>query len=317
MCARYTERLLTSTGGIDGFAAVDDIGLTAPTMRVDKFARPMDESRPYNNLLRALQEADYALIAPHLFVIQRNVNDVICDPGDDVEAVCFPCGPAMVSFLISSEDGRDVDTVLIGREGAVGGIVSRGRLPAYSRIVVKFGGDFVCLAIDDLASAQRKSPVLQNVFNRYADCFLAQIFQATACNAIHSIEQRAAKWMLAAAERMGNDIVPFTHKELAAMLGTGRTHTSRTQLVCAIGPVTQAQAPPWATGQRSVANLSKSLARRNKTWWRCVCDIRRGEASRWCGIVCNKSPRTLFSLGPLLPPQRGSLFWMPTPSCSS
>jgi hypothetical protein len=184
-------------------------------------------SRPYNNLLRALRDPDYALIAPHLSAAEHSVGDVIYNPGDDVAVVHFPCGPAMASFLISGEDGRDVETVLVGREGAVGGIVSHGRLPAYSRIMVKFGGPFACLPIPDLEAAKAKSPSLRNFFARYADCLLAQIFQATACNAIHSIEQRAAKWMLAALERTGDDVVPFTHEELAAMLGAGRSHTTR------------------------------------------------------------------------------------------
>ena len=186
-----------------------------------------DGSRPYNNLLRALRDPDYALIAPHLFATEHSVNDVIYNPGDHVEVVHFPCGPAMVSFLISGEDGRDVETVLIGREGAVGGIVSQGRLPAYSRIMVKFGGDFACLNVADLEAAKARSPVLRNVFARYADCLLAQVFQATACNAIHAIDQRAAKWILAASERTGDDVVPFTHEELAGMLGAGRSHTTR------------------------------------------------------------------------------------------
>jgi Crp-like helix-turn-helix protein len=186
-----------------------------------------DDKRPYNNLLRVLRDADYALIAPHLSATEHSVNDVIYNPGDNVEVVHFPCGPAMVSFLISGEDGRDVETVLIGREGAVGGIVSHGRLPAYSRIIVKFGGQFACLEVGALEAAKARSPTLRNFFARYADCLLAQIFQATACNAIHSIDQRAAKWMLAASERTGNDIVPFTHEELAAMLGAGRSHTTR------------------------------------------------------------------------------------------
>ncbi len=186
-----------------------------------------DGLRPYNNLLRVLRGPDYALIAPHLFAAEHSVNDVLYNPGDDVDVVHFPCGPAMVSFLISGEDGRDVETVLIGREGAVGGIVSHGRLPAYSRIVIKFGGQFACIAVADLEGAKAKSPALRNYFARYADCLLAQIFQATACNAIHSIEQRAAKWMLAAIERTGDSVVPFTHEELAAMLGAGRSHTTR------------------------------------------------------------------------------------------
>ena len=52
----------------------------------------------------------------------------------------FPCGPSLVSYMVPNEDGRDVETILIGREGAVGGIVSQGFLPAYTRIMVKFAG---------------------------------------------------------------------------------------------------------------------------------------------------------------------------------
>jgi CRP-like cAMP-binding protein len=56
---------------------------------------------------------------------------------------------------------------------------------------------------------------------------LAQVFQSTACNAIHSIEQRAAKWIIAAMERTGNSVVPLTQEEFAGMLGVGRSYTSR------------------------------------------------------------------------------------------
>ncbi|MFX7552516.1 hypothetical protein ABTK04_18000, partial [Acinetobacter baumannii] len=85
-----------------------------------------------------------------------------------------------------------------GREGAVGGIVSQGFLPAFTRITVKFGGPVVRLAIGKLDQAKANSASLRNIFARYADCLLAQIFQSTACNAIHSIEQRTAKWILSA-----------------------------------------------------------------------------------------------------------------------
>jgi CRP-like cAMP-binding protein len=57
---------------------------------------------------------------------------------------------------------------------------------------------------------------------------LAQIFQSTACNAIHSIEQRAAKWIISAMERTnGNGVVPLTHEQLSTLLGVGRSYTSR------------------------------------------------------------------------------------------
>jgi CRP-like cAMP-binding protein len=56
---------------------------------------------------------------------------------------------------------------------------------------------------------------------------LAQVFQSTACNAIHSIEQRTAKWILSARERTGDDLVPLTHEQLSTMLGVGRSYASR------------------------------------------------------------------------------------------
>src|SRR4029077_12267701 len=140
----------------------------------------------------------------------------------------FPCGPALATYLVANEDGRDVETILVGREGAVGGIVSQGFLPAYTRIVVKFAGPFVKLPINRLEVAKLASATLRNVFARYADCLLAQIFQSTACNAIHSIEQRAAKWIVSAMERTDNDAtVPLTHEQLATLLGVGRSYTSR------------------------------------------------------------------------------------------
>jgi hypothetical protein len=184
--------------------------------------------RPFNNLLRRLNNADYALIAPHLAEVTANSNDLLYSPGDNVEIVHFPCGPSLASYLVPSEDGRDVETVLIGREGAVGGIVSQGFLPAYTRIMVKFAGPFVRLPVARLDAAKKKSATLSNVFARYADCMLAQIFQSTACNAIHSIEQRTAKWIISAMERTdGNDVVPLTHEQLATLLGVGRSYTSR------------------------------------------------------------------------------------------
>jgi len=188
----------------------------------------MDEARPNNNLLRALRRPDYALLAPHLIASGATVNDVLYNPGDNVEVVHFPCGPSMVSFLVAGEDGRDVETVLVGREGAVGGIVSLGHLPAYTRITVKFGGPFVRLPISKLDAAKTASVSLRNVFARYADCLLAQMFQSTACNAIHSIEQRTAKWIISAMERTnGDNVVPLTHEQLSTLLGVGRSYASR------------------------------------------------------------------------------------------
>ena len=188
--------------------------LTRPTRSTEV------NGRPFNNLLKRLNNTDFETLAPHLVQEEAKANTLLYNPGDDVETVYFPCGPSLVSYLVPNEDGRDVETVLIGREGAVGGIVSQGFLPAYTRIVVKFGGPVARMPVLKLEAAKTKSPSLRNIFARYADCMLAQIFQSTACNAIHSIEQRTAKWIVSAMERTdGDGTVPLTHEQLATLLG--------------------------------------------------------------------------------------------------
>jgi len=186
-----------------------------------------NEGRPFNNLLRCLTDSDYALIQPFLESSTAKTDDLLYNPGDDVATVYFPCGPSLISFLVTNEDGRDVETILVGREGAVGGIVSQGFLPAYTRIMVKVGGPCVRLLVARLEAAKAQSSTLRHLFARYADCMLAQMFQSTACNAIHSIEQRTAKWILSAQERTGDDLVPLTHEQLSTMLGVGRSYASR------------------------------------------------------------------------------------------
>ena len=185
--------------------------------------------RPDNNLLRRLSAGDFALIAPHL-AHRRGYSPTSCFiiPATMSRSFTFPAGRAWCLFLVPNEDGRDVETILVGREGAVGGIVSLGYLPAYTRITVKFGGPFVRLHVGKLDAAKASSASLRNVFARYADCMLAQMFQSTACNAIHSIEQRTAKWIISAMERTdGDNVVPLTHEQLATLLGVGRSYASR------------------------------------------------------------------------------------------
>ncbi|MFN4088276.1 MAG: Crp/Fnr family transcriptional regulator [Alphaproteobacteria bacterium] len=180
-----------------------------------------------NNLLRALRPEDATLIRPHLQSTTLASGTVLYEPGDHVRFVYFPCGPTLISFVVLLESGEGIETTLIGREGALGGIVSQGRLPAYARAAVQFSGRAYRLEARDLEEAKMRSPALRHLFARYADCVVAQIFQSVACNAVHSIEQRTAKWLVSAIERTGDHDVPLTQEQLASMLGVGRSYISR------------------------------------------------------------------------------------------
>jgi Crp-like helix-turn-helix domain len=183
--------------------------------------------RPQNELLQKLSAHDFELLAPHLQSVELTANHILHHAGDSIAIVHFPCGPAFVSFAVPVEDDREVESLLVGREGAVGVPASRGASRAYSRIVVKVGGTVVRLPLRALEQAQQKSASLHNLFARYAACQFAQLLQTAACNAAHSIEQRAAKWIIAAREHVGGDVIPFTHEQLAGMLGVSRSYASR------------------------------------------------------------------------------------------
>ena len=180
-----------------------------------------------NNLLLRLNSKDAELIRLRTTPWSGHVGDVLHEPGETVRHVYFPRGPSLVSYFVMMDDGRPVETALIGREGAVGGIVSQGRLPAYGRAEVQFPGPFWRIPVADLEDAKTSSLTLRYVFARYADCLFAQVFQAVACSSIHTIEQRTAKWLLAAHERTGSCTVPITQEQLGSMLGVGRSYMSR------------------------------------------------------------------------------------------
>jgi hypothetical protein len=184
-----------------------------------------------NNLLGMLRGEDFDRLQPFFERISLERGTVLYKPGDDVRFAYFPCGASLTSFMILLEDGKSSEIVPVGREGAVGGIVSQGRLPAYAQSIVVFRGDFLRIESAALEAAKNQSPPLQHLFARYSDCLLAQIFQSVACNAAHSIEQRTAKWLLAAVDRTGDHNIAVTQELLASMLGVGRSYLSRTLYV--------------------------------------------------------------------------------------
>nr|WP_245432865.1 Crp/Fnr family transcriptional regulator [Mesorhizobium loti] len=180
-----------------------------------------------NNLLRALKPGDWAVLQPHLEDWSASSGTLIHEPGDTVRHAYFPRAASLLSYFVDLSDGQGIETVLVGREGAIGGIVSQGRLPAFARASVQVGGSFWRIDLAELEEAKSQSPSLSHLFARYADCLLAQIFQSVACNAAHSIEQRTAKWLLAAMDRTGKHDLTLTQEQLAAMLGVGRSYLSR------------------------------------------------------------------------------------------
>ncbi|AWN38181.1 Crp/Fnr family transcriptional regulator [Methylobacterium radiodurans] len=180
-----------------------------------------------NHLLKALSDADRGLVVPHLETVTVGRGEILFEAGSEVQTIIFPCEQTVVSLLITMQDGRRAETATIGREGAVGGIVSNGRIPASTQAVVQIGGRILRIDSVRLQDAKRRSATLRDLLSRYGDCLLAQVLQSVACNALHPIEQRCLRWLLTLQDRLGTDELPVTHEVLAAMLGVQRTYLTR------------------------------------------------------------------------------------------
>lgn len=180
-----------------------------------------------NLLLAALKPRDAALLASHLETVSFRSGEVLFEPGDDVTTVCFPAGGSVASIVLCLRDGGCAETAMIGREGALGGIISEGAKPAFARGIVQIGGPAFRLSVEFLERAKQKSPRLRDHFARYADCFLAQLLQSVACNAVHALDARLARWLLSLQDRLGTKELHVTQEFISQMLGVQRPYTSR------------------------------------------------------------------------------------------
>ncbi|WP_260927068.1 Crp/Fnr family transcriptional regulator [Novosphingobium sp. 9] len=182
---------------------------------------------PGNDLMAVLLDADRHQLETRLEEVHFHQGHVIYESGDNVDYCYFPCGDALSSYFVLLDSGIAVETIMVGREGALGGIVSQGALPSYARANVLHGGRYLRLPVRELDAIKQENAAVRHLFARYADCVMAQVFQSIACNAVHTIEQRAAKWLTAAVERIGRNEVTMTQEQLASMMGIGRSYASR------------------------------------------------------------------------------------------
>lgn len=181
-----------------------------------------DEAFAGNRLLSTFPREARALIEPFGQIIELRPGELVLKRGEQVAASVFPVGATMVSLVVDLIGGRSVEVTSIGREGAVGGIVSCGHAPAFSRAEVLVAGPAFRVPMGALEDAKSRSHFISNLFCRYSDYLLSSVMQSVACNAFHSIPERAARWLLHVQDRAG-DRIELTQEALAGLLGVQRT----------------------------------------------------------------------------------------------
>jgi CRP-like cAMP-binding protein len=137
----------------------------------------------------------------------------------------FP-NQGLISLVVELKDGRSVEAGLLGNEGASGMPAVLGLKRSPLREIVQIAGDGFRVPVDTLTEFLPSTPALRGILSRYAAGLAMQVAQTAACNRLHKIEERLARWLLIAQDRVDSGVVPITHDFLATMLGTDRPSVS-------------------------------------------------------------------------------------------
>src|SRR5258707_3338583 len=182
-----------------------------------------------NRLLAQLPAADFDLLAPHLRKIPLERDAVLVRSGDQIEHIYFPLS-GTIAFVMEMPNGQTVATAVIGNDGAVGVLSALGPSRSPMTAVVRVAGTSLEISPRRFQAALSRSGAIRHAVQIYTRTLLPQSQHVAACNALHSVEARLARWLLHIHDRVDGDFLPLTQEALSELLGVRRTTV--THVVC-------------------------------------------------------------------------------------
>ena len=177
--------------------------------------------RSANHLLAALPRAEYARLRPHLQVVHRPIHARLYAPDEPIAHVYFPLS-GIASMVATMRDGATVEVGTTGNEGFVGLPALLGVASTPFLTLVQAAGDFARLPLAAFRAACGPATHLHGLLDRYAHALFTLAGQSGACNRLHTVGTRCARWLLLTHDRLGADTFPLTHEYLGQMLGVRR-----------------------------------------------------------------------------------------------
>jgi CRP-like cAMP-binding protein len=188
---------------------------------------PPSDGRPKNRLLAALPAGDFDRLRPLLITVPVHVKQVLQENGEPLDAVYFLNG-GVASITTVLSDGTMVEAATVGDEGMLGVeafLSADARAPGETLIQVP-DTSAEMMAVDDFRREVARPGTFRDLVGRYTQVVIAQMMQSTACNALHQVPQRAARWLLMTHDRMHERDFMLSHEFLAVMLGVQRPTVS-------------------------------------------------------------------------------------------
>src|SRR5207302_10473616 len=161
----------------------------------------------------------------HLEQVEMPQYKILYDQGEKIGNAYFP-NEGMVSLVVLVHDGRSVEVGITGCEGIVGAPLAFGFEKAPMRAIMQIKGKGLRIPSSTLEETFHRAPCLKALIERYVMMQQLQVAQLAACNRLHDMEQRLARWLLMCQDRIDSESLPLTHEFLAQMLGSGRPTVS-------------------------------------------------------------------------------------------
>ena len=174
-----------------------------------------------NRILLGLPRRECSELFSKLEFASLPVCTVLNEAGETIREGFF-MNEGLASVLAVDREGRSVEVGLTGKEGFVGIPLIAGLKASATRTIVQISGNGFRLTAKDLTSALRHCPKLEDALQRYGQELHLQASQVAACNGLHKIHQRLARWLLMSQDRLGSEVIPLTQEFLSHMLGKRR-----------------------------------------------------------------------------------------------
>jgi CRP-like cAMP-binding protein len=208
-----------------------------------------------NVILRGLPRKESAQLFPALEFVRLKLHQVLHEAGETIRSGYF-LNNGLGSVLTTQPDGKTVEVGLIGKEGFVGFPVIFGFKTSGLRVITQGDGTAYRVDVDTLLRVLPNCPELEKQIQRFSMILGMQSTQLAACNRLHDVVERLARWLLMSHDRIGASTLPLTQEFLAQMLGSRRA-----SVTVAAGTLQQAGLIEYSRGSVSIVNRQKLEAR--------------------------------------------------------
>jgi CRP-like cAMP-binding protein len=223
-----------------------------------------------NEILLGLPKKEIEELFPKLEFVRLKLHTVLHESGERIKSAYF-VNTGLQSVLTVQPDGKTVEVGLIGNEGFVGLPIIAGFRSSPTRVITQGEGTAYRVDADTLGQILPRFPQLQIELQRFAQQLAMQSTQIAACNRLHDVEERLARWLMMSRDRIGSDELPLTQEFLSQMLGTRRSSVS-----VAAGMLQKAGMITYTRGNVTILDKSKLedascdcyevIQRQLKTW---------------------------------------------------